>query len=169
MKRYIKRDIPDSEDWKTNTDNDRVNAFREIMAYNNQFVDDPYVGIFWYDPEEDDLFGVYSSLAEDMKFYESTMFGGMARTCRPLHYSIWQKECNRGRDKRFQTMDYTKYPRGRVFEVQGQGFVVCVGSWINDYPSVKELVLEEFQLPDDTEFLIDSHWELGHGWSDKDL
>lgn len=169
MKRYIKKELPNSKDWDTNTDNPTINGFREIMAYNNQFVDDPYVGIFWYDPEADDLFGVYSSLADDMNFYESTMFNGMARTCRPLHYSIWQKECNRGRDKRFQTMDYTKYPRGRVFEIQGKGFVVCVGSWIKDYPSVKELVLEEFQLPDNTEFLIDSHWELGHGWSDKDL
>lgn len=169
MKRYLYQDIPDSADWQTNTDNNQINAFREVMAHNNQYVDDPYVGIFWYDPEADELFGVYSVLAEDAKFYESTMFGAMTRTCRPLHYSIWQKECNRGKDKRFQTMDYTKYPRGRVFEVKDQGFVVCIGSWINDYPSVKNLVLDEFQLPDDTEFLIDSHWELGHGWSDKDL
>ena len=169
MKRYIRREIPNSADWDTNTDNNMVNTFREIMANNNQFVDDPCVGIFWYDPEEDDLFGIYSVLSEDTNYYESTMFGGMARTCRPLHYSIWQKECNRGRDKRFQTMDYTKYPRGRVFEIKDKGFVVCVGSWIKQYPSIKDLVLTEFQLPEDTEFLIDTHWELGHGWSDKDL
>lgn len=169
MKQYIRREIPNSADWDTNTDNNVVNTFREIMANNNQFVDDPCVGIFWYDPEEDDLFGVYSVLAEDTNYYGSTMFGGMARTCRPLHYSVWQKECNRGRDKRFQTMDYTKYPRGRVFEIKDKGFVVCVGSWIKQYPSIKDLVLTEFQLPEDTEFLIDTHWELGHGWSDKDL
>jgi hypothetical protein len=43
MKRYIRREIPNSVDWDTNTDNDVVNTFREIMANNNQFVDDPCV------------------------------------------------------------------------------------------------------------------------------
>lgn len=66
-------------------------------------------------------------------------------------------------------MDYTKYPRGRIFEIKNKGFVVCVGKWINDYPRVKRLVTDEFQLPENTEFIIDQHWDLGHGWSDKEL
>jgi hypothetical protein len=45
-----------------------------------------------------------------------------------------------------------------------------VGDWIKDYPSCKDLILIEFQLPkDNTEFVIDSHWDLGHGWSDKKI
>lgn len=161
--------IPDSSDWKKDTDNPMVNGFRELMEYNNQFVDDPNVGIFWYDPEEDELFGVYSTLASDMNFFHSNIFNAEARTCRPLHYALWQKGCNKGKDKRFKTVDYTKYPRGRVFEVKDRGFVVCVGSWIDKYPQIKQLVIDEFQLPNDTEFLVDTHWELGHGWSDKEL
>ena len=169
MKRYIRKDIPDSEDWRTDTDNNMINAFREVMAYNNQFVDDPYVGIFWYSPIDDDLFGVYSVLATDAKFYESKIFKANARTCSMLHYQVWEKEQRKRRRNIKFTGDYTKVPRGRVFEVEDKGFVVCVGSWINDYPQAKELILDEFQLPDDTEFMVDYHWDLGHGWSDKDI
>lgn len=165
----LKLNIPESDDWSTNTNNQMINTFREIMKENNQYVDDPNVGIFWFDPNEQELFGVYYVLAEDAKYFHSNIFNNEARTCKPMHYAIWQKECNKGKDKRFQTLDYTKYPRGRVFEVKDVGFKVCVGSWINDYPKVKQLVLDEFQLPENTEFIIDKHWDLGHGWSDKDL
>lgn len=59
-------------------------------------------------------------------------------------------------------------PRGRVFEFQDEGFRVYTGKWINDYPNVKELIIKEFQLPiDKTKFLIDSHWDIGHGWSQE--
>lgn len=165
MKRYMKP-IPDSADWKQNTNSSEINTFREIMADNNQYVDDPYVGIFWYDPESDDLFGVYSILAEDVDYYYSETFGCKAKTCRPMHYALWQKGVNKGKDPRFQ-YEYTSVPRGRVFELEDRGFVVCVGQWITDYPQAKKLILDEFQLPDDTEFEVDSHWDLGRGWSDK--
>lgn len=166
--RILRRNIPDSEDWRTDTEDPKINAFREIMTYNNQFVDDPYVGIFWYDPESEELFGVYSIPAADTKYFDSELFSGQVRTCRPLHYALWQKGVNRGKDARFQ-VPYTSVPRGRVFEIKNQGFAVCVGHWINDYPEAKQLILDEFQLPDDTEFIIDNHWDLGRGWSDKHL
>lgn len=166
--KILRRNIPDSEDWRTDTEDSKINAFREIMAYNNQFVDEPYVGIFWYDSESEELFGVYSIPAVDTKYFDSELFSGRARTCRPLHYALWQKGVNKGKDARFQ-VPYTSAPRGRVFEVEGQGFAVCVGHWINDYPEAKQLILDEFQLPDDTEFIIDNHWDLGRGWSDKHL
>jgi hypothetical protein len=169
MKRYIyKQDIPESADWKPNTEDSMINGFRDIMAYNNQFQDDPYVGIFWYDTETNELFGVVTANAEDVPYYKSTIFDAPARTCKPLHYKVWQKEYYRGRDRRFSG-DYTQVPRGRVFQIKDKGFVVCVGSWINEYPQAKAEILYEFQLPEDTEFKIDSHWELGHGWSDKEL
>lgn len=166
MKLYLHKDIPKSEDWRTDTDNNMINAFREIMANNNQYVDDPYVGIFWYDSEDKDVFGVYSILAEDAKYYQLDVFNARAKTCERMHYAVWQKGVNKGKDPRFK-VDYTSVPRGRVFEVENRGFVVCVGHWINDYPEAKQAIIEEFQLPDNTEFEIDSHWDLGRGWSDK--
>lgn len=81
-----KLQIPDSCDWKKDTDNPMVNGFRELMEYNNQFVDDLNVGIFWYDPEEDELFGVYATLAGDMNFFYSNIFNAEVRTCRLMHY-----------------------------------------------------------------------------------
>lgn len=166
----LKLNIPESEDWKTDTDNNMINCFRELMAQNNEYQDDAMVGIFWYDPKDDDLFGVYAIDVNDVNFYKSDTFNCKVRTCKQLHYAMWQKECNKGRDKRFQTMDYTKYPRGRVFQLENGKFIVCVGKWINEYPSCKDLVLIEFQLPkDNTEFVIDSHWDLEHGWSNKKI
>ena len=53
-------------------------------------------------------------------------------------------------------------------EFQNDGFRVYTGKWINDYPQAKEQILEEFQLPkDQTKFFIDSHWDIGHGWSQE--
>ena len=167
MKNYLyKKEIPDSEDWKTNGNNDMINAFREIMAQNNQYVDDPYVGIFWYDIENRELFGVYSVLAEDADYYYSDVFNARAKMCKHLHNDLWKKGVNQNKDRRFKAK-YADVPKGSVFEVENRGFVVCVGKWINDHPEAKDEILYEFQLPDNTEFVIDSHWDLGHGWSDK--
>ena len=56
-------------------------------------------------------------------------------------------------------------PRGRVFEFKNEGFKVYTGKWIDNYPQVKDLIIEEFQLPkEDTEFRQDYHWDIGHGW-----
>ena len=169
MKIY-KQPIPNSEDWNTNTDNPMINAFREVMANNNQYQDDPMVGIFWYDVEEQDLFGVYSVDASHEDFYFSEGFNANVRTCNRMHYAMWQKYKNKYANTKkgeIYKQEYNQVPRGRVFEIEDEGFVVCVGKWINDYPEAKSLILDEFQLPDNTEFLIDSHWDLGHGWSDK--
>lgn len=129
--------------------------------------DDPMVGSFWYDPIKKELYGVSSTLAEDVPFYKSNQFNDEVKTGRQLHEKIWQKEFYRKKDNRFSG-DYTQKPRGRVFEFKDKGFVVFTGEWINKYPEVKKLVIEEFQLPKDkTEFRIDSHWDLGHGWSQE--
>ena len=161
MKRLI-----NSSDWEYNSDNN-INALKELMTENIQHQDEGEVGIFWYDPTTDELFGVKSANVNDVEYYKSTIFEGQeVKTCRPLHYKVWDREYHRGKDKRFRG-DYTKVPRGRVFYVKGQGFIVVVGDWINDYPEAKEDILFEFNLPDDTQFKIDSHWSINHGWSDK--
>lgn len=159
MKRYIK------DDWEYNSSDD-VNALKELMNVNISHQDDAEVGIFWYDPANDDLFGVKSASVDDVDFYHSNLFDADVKTCRPLHYKVWEKEFYRGKDARFRG-DYTQVPRGRVFYVKDRGFVVITGSWINEFPQVPELIRYEFNLPQDTEFQIDPHWDLGHGWSDK--
>lgn len=153
-------------DWDTTTDDPESNAFRELMLDNDSLKTEPSVGIFWYDPESNELFGVYSTLAQDVPFQKSSLFDRPIKTCRKLHYQVWDKEYRRGKDKRF-CGNYIWVPRGRVFEVENIGFVVCVGNWINDYPDCKQLVIDEFELPENTQFKIDYHWDLGHGLSDK--
>lgn len=129
--------------------------------------DDPYVGAFWYDPDREELYGQKPTLASDIPFYHSSQWSKDVRTGRALHKSIWKKEHFKGKDPRF-TGDYTEKPRGRVFEFKDEGFIVFTGSWIKDYPEAKQLIIDEFQLPsDNTQFKIDDHWEIGHGWSDE--
>ena len=39
---------------------------------------------------------------------------------------------------------------------------------VSPYPQAKQLIIDEFQLPPDkTEFIIDSHWDVGHGWTQE--
>lgn len=156
-----------NNDWKTDTNDPMINAFREIMSENIQYQDDPCVGIFWYDRNEKELFGIYSTLAEDTQFSDVSIFDQKARTCRQLHYNIWDKNKRKNKDSRFRA-DYTKVPRGRIFQLEDGTFVVCVGKWFNTNKECLDLVLDEFQLPiDKTEVKVDSHWDIGHGWSDK--
>jgi len=147
-------------------DSKEKNAAMQVMIENEQYQNDPYVGIFWYDTEENELFGVKSTLAQEARWYTSPQFRTTVRTETRLHKQIWEKEYFKRKDKRFQG-DYTKIPRGRVFEFKNNGFKVFTGNWIKNYPECKNLILFEFQLPDNTEFIIDEHWDIGHGWSDE--
>lgn len=166
MKRYVH--VPNTPDWRTDTDNQEINALRQIMADNAELQDEPYVGIFWYDVNNQELFGVYQVPADEAEYKSRPgLFANRAKTCRPLHEKIWRKaRYKKNPDPRFNR-DYTQVPRGRVFEVENEGFVVYVGSWIKEYPEAKDLIIDEFELPEDnTKFKIDTHWDLGHGWSE---
>ncbi len=143
-----------------------TNAAIEVMASVLDEQDGALLGIFWWDNTSKELFGVNSSPAEDCRWYTSPQFGTKVRTGRRLHQSVWKREAIRGRDRRFKG-DYTKVPRGRVFEFADTGYVVYTGSWINDCAEAKKEILYEFQLPDNTEFRLDSHWDIGHGWSNE--
>lgn len=156
----LKKEVKDHGD-------DGVNAAIEAMidSFNEQ--DEPYVGPFWYDPDKKEVYGVVIALAKDRPFYYSPSWKKNVKTGSALHKSIWEKEYFRHKDKRFSG-DYTIRPRGRVFEFENEGFKVMVGSWINDYPEAKEEILYVFQLPKNrTEFVIDEHWDIGHGWSQE--
>ena len=146
-------------------DDDDINIAIEAMIDSMDEQDDPYVGIFWYDEENNELFGVDKQPASDRQFYNSPEFRQKVKTGRKLHETIWKKEFMRKKDKRFKG-DYTQVPRGRVFQFEDGTFVVFTGDWIKDRPQVKSMILEEFDLPEDaTTFKTDIHWQLGHGWS----
>lgn len=152
------------DDWKQ--DNSLMGGFKDLMqkSINN---DEASVGIFWYDVKNNELFGVREETAKNVPFYKSDLFDKKVRTYTKLHYQIWEKEKHKKGDRRFWG-DYTKVPRGRVFEIEDEGFVICIGSWSDKYPDVVNLVIDEFNLPSErTKVIIDPHWELGHGWTDK--
>ena len=126
--------------------------------------DDAYLGAFWYDPIEQELYGQKPALASDCPWYKSDEFGTEVRTGRALHKAIWAKELHRGKDRRFSG-NYTIRPRGRVFEFKDNGYKICVGNWIDEYPEAIEEIILEFQLPrEQTEVIKNTHWDLGHGW-----
>jgi len=140
-------------DLKKLSEQDCIRIMDEFLDKQNE----PKVGIFWYDPIEGDLFGVQSVLASETKF----------KTINTLHKDYWKKQFNRRKHKGLPlgkfAGDYTQIPRGRVFNT-GEGFVVKVGSWINDYPEAKELIIDEFDLEQEVQFDIESHWEIGQGY-----
>lgn len=144
---------------------DFENAAMEVMANNFDNQTESYVGCFWWDTKNKELFGVDKSPAEDVKYYHSTAWNTDVKTGRKLHQTIWKKEFMRHKDSRF-TGDYTRVPRGRVFQFKDRGFVVFTGSWIDECPEAKEEIMFEFELPNDnTTFVKDEHWDIGHGWS----
>ena len=146
---------------------DEKNAAMEVMVHNEQYQNDPYVAIFWYDISNEELFGIKSTLTEEARWYESNQFNTTIRTEARLHKQVWEKEKRKGKDPRFKG-DYIRVPRGRVFEFKDKGFKVFTGNWIDNYPKCKDLIIEELQLPkDNTEFIKDIHWDIGRGWSDE--
>lgn len=148
--------------------NNTVNSAIDVMMSSDDMQDDACVGSFWYDPKSQELFGVSSEIASRIPFIKSEQFGRNVRTGGKLHKAIWKKEFHRGKDPRFKG-NYTMTPRGRVFEIENEGFKVLVGEWIDDCPEAKQMVISEFELPPDTEFIKDTHWDIGHGWSEEYL
>jgi len=140
-------------------DNIYSNAAIEAMidSFNEQ--EEPMVGPFWYDQNMNNVFDKVIALAKDVAYKKSILFNKEVKTCSIKEMAVHHKA---------NDIDYTQRPRGRVFEFKNEGFKVFVGEWINKYPEAKEEILFEFQLPKDkTEFVIDEHWDIGHGWSQE--
>lgn len=157
-------DVSDELFYKLRED-ENTNVAMAVMSDSDEKQEEPYIGPFWYDTNKEEVFGNVMTLASDKPFYD--MKGKKAKTGNALHKNIWKKEEKRGKDKRF-TGDYKHVPRGRVFEFEDDGFKVYVGNWIEEHPEAKEEIIDVFQLPrDKTEFIKDSHWDLGHGWSEE--
>ncbi len=145
---------------------------RDLVGSMSPFLDNgkPKVGIFWYDVANQSLFGV-----EKMDAEQATFINGRA-TISKLHKTYWQKQHHRAEAKGntssifYKEHNYTLIPRGRIFlDEATDRFYVCVGSWLSDVDAehLHELIEDEFNLPVDFEFVVDYHWDLGHGWSEE--
>jgi hypothetical protein len=140
----------------------REEAIREMRQY---FDEKAEVGIFWYNPIEEELFEVHSIPVASLRENELTY--------PKLHKTIWATLHHRAKDRKKKELsyesiylnDYTKIPRGRVF-IKEDTFYIFVGSWITD--KIKKMIIKQFNLQKcKVVFKIDIHWELGHGWSSE--
>ena len=111
----------------------------------------PCVGIFWYDPEDNTLFGVHKKeLTPQM--VEEARANGVDVIDYPLSTL----------NSKLSTLSMV--PRGRVAWTIDK-FIVLVGKWAEPIQdTLTELLEQEFSLPY-FEFVYDEHWDLGHGWS----
>jgi hypothetical protein len=113
----------------------------------------PMVGIFWYNPNENELFGV---AAVDPDILKDTPL----KTTSRRHDQVWEKEHFRAVARHkidspfYSESNGYNFPQGRVFKNESV-FYVMVGKWIDEYPQAKELIIEEFNLPSDVEFKYD--------------
>ena len=107
---------------------------------------------------------------------EQAVFVNGKATIGKLHKTYWQKQHHRAVSKGdeksifFAEHNYTMIPRGRIFlDEQTDRFHVCVDHWLNDIDQehFREVLEDEFNLPEDFDLVIDIHWDLGHGWSEE--
>ena len=111
----------------------------------------PCVGIFWYDPEDNTLFGVRKKELTPQMVEESR-----AKGVDVIDYPI--------SSLLHQTSDIKRSVSGRVAWTIDK-FIVLVGKWAEPIQEqLTELLEQEFSLPY-FEFVYDEHWDLGHGWS----
>ena len=146
-------------------------SHKEMINLMRNFFDDgkPQVGIFWLDYVHNTLFGVQKDDAE--KYIEDYGVG----TLPELHRTYWQKQHHRAVTKQdiksifYIESNYKLIPRGQVFVRPDGRVYVAVGHWINgeidgqhvvDQQKVREIIADEFNLPDDFEIVIDEHWDI---------
>ena len=133
------------------------------MASMKSFDEDmPSVGIFWYDPEEHEFFGVYKKELTPKMIEEAADKGLPFINYPRLHRQVWKEQYFRAlashKPTRF-TGDYTMIPRGRV-AWNIDKFIVFVGKWAEDVQDeLTELINQHFALPF-FEFVYDEHWAL---------
>lgn len=158
-----------------NTTDDVIQSSDDFMAKAMSAMDDsldkqdnPKVGIFWFSPKLNDVFGVVSIDAET-----APISGGGLRTCKELHKNIWKKNFNYNKFHGIKSEfvgDYKDTPRGRIFfDEDTEEYSIMVGHWINDYPQAKTAIKNAFNLTDktlDVKFKYGNHWEIGMGYCD---
>ena len=123
----------------------------------------PCVGIFWYDPEDNTLFGVRKKELTPQMVEEAAEKGKPFINYPQLHRQVWAKEYFRAQAKHMDTKfkgDYTQVPRGRVAWTIDK-FIVLVGKWAEPIQEkLTELLEKEFSLPY-FEFVSSCWWASG--------
>lgn len=141
-----------------------------LMESNRGKDAEPKVGIFWFSPQRNDLFGVISHRVSDyVKPNSRSEFGTIS--CSEMHEDVWKKEYHRQKYKNGGigpfTGAYEMVPRGRIFyNPDTKVFTIAVGSWIEQYPQAVSLIVEEFNLKDFSyEVKTAHHWDIGQKWN----
>lgn len=150
-------------------DEELANAMN-LMASNRGKGDEPMVGIFWYSPQRNELFGVRSHRISDYtKANSRSEFGSIS--CSEMHEDVWKKEYHRQKYKNNGIGPfvgaYEMIPRGRIFyNPDTEVFTIAVGSWITNHPQAVPLIVEEFNLAGTTyEVKTAHHWDIGQKWN----
>jgi len=106
---------------------------------------DVQVGLFWADPETQNLFGVraQSLAASQMRDGDRLMY--------PLHHMmVWAgvvEESPQYSHLAGEIKPFKRYPRGRVFfRLASQQVVVQHGSWLADNEWARDAILDTFNL-----------------------
>ncbi len=148
---------------------EELNDAMNLMSSNRGKADEPMVGIFWYSPQRNELFGIRSHRVSDYtKANPCSEYGSVS--CSEMHEDVWKKEYHRQKYKRGGVGPYNgayeMTPRGRIFyNPDTEVFTIAVGSWIKDYPSAVPLVVEEFNLEGAVyEVKTAHHWDIGQKW-----
>ncbi len=141
-----------------------------LMESNRGKDQEPKVGIFWYSPHQNDLFGVRSHRVSDyLKPNARSEFGTIS--CSEMHEDVWKKEYHRQKYKNDGIGPYTgayeMVPRGRIFyNPDTELFTIAVGSWIEQYPQAVQLIVDEFNLKGiNYEVKTAHHWDIGQKWN----
>ncbi len=138
----------------------------QTMAVNRGNGDEPKVGIFWYNVGRNELFGIISHKTSD---YKKPNAGGGLITCSEMHEDVWKKNFNK---QRYHGGSgpfigaYQDKPRGRVFYSPAEDkFIIAIGKWYYQHEEVYDLLLEEFDLPEEKTIVkYGEHWDIGQTW-----
>ena len=142
-----------------------------LQMSENLHNENPKVGIFWYNAQRNELFGV---VKYDPLDKEKCSRSNRGYTCKILHKQYWAKEFRRLKFKEKKTNTfpyigaYENKPRGRVFwDNENNIYKIVVGNWINkdeNYRAI-DIVAKEFDFDkEDFEVIIDDHWDIGSDW-----
>lgn len=151
-------------------DKEELDDAMQLMQSNRGKGDEPMVGIFWYSPGRNDLFGVRSHRISDYQHANSrTEFGSIS--CSEMPEDVWKKEYHRQRYKNEGIGPYVgayeMTPRGRIFyNPDTEVFTIAVGSWIEQYPQAIPIIVDEFNLKGTTYVVKTAHhWDIGQKWN----
>lgn len=149
-------------------------AYIDAMRQNVGYKPEPEVGIFWFNPEENDIFGIAKDPIGNVEFTAAS--GAPAngvKTGKVLHRDYWvklrEKAVIRGKSDGIFFQKYTNVPRGRVFQLRDGTFQINVGSWINsaDKELLMDLIIDEFNLDgENVKLQEDEHWNIGRSEPD---